>query len=494
MSERLYQPDFSCIFGKQFSNAFLYDQIDTLVWPIFEDVKKSDALKELLSLKNQTGHPYFYYRKITLEDLKVELECANIDKAFLQAMDLGKNYGITNTDIINAMEKEADLFKAVLSFDITDESTNIKSKLDHFANQVDVIGIALYPSYIKLDLNDNENNNLKDLLKYLHKNNLFLKIDLGNGSLPNYQGGFLSKEILQSFLSKYPKNIIVLSGLDLSGDFRLYYQLLKYFNNLWFELDPRAIGGMTPTSYFQEMFKLQGFIQNAWHRIMIGSATPTLESSQMRKGFLEATDTLAFSQKCLLRTWSFRNSNRINPKLFKLKSQKNSKIYETIQNINQKQIIENNNEINVRYEVKLRSYSITQLLFITDLIKQLVEKTLTKYPKYTNGELFLRTYHTTTSLIINEHEFGNYLDLHYKFAEISKQDSTPYFHTVSALENRADFNRFDHDLATMNGRRRIILPILDGKLEIGSRENFYVLVTFGPRTFHLYCNIKLLKQ
>jgi thiamine phosphate synthase YjbQ (UPF0047 family) len=494
MSERLYQPDFSCIFGKQFSNAFLYDQIDSLVWPIFEDVEKSDHLKKLLSLKNQTGHPYFYHRKITLEDFKVELECANIDKAFLQAMNLGKNYGIKNADIISVLEKEPDLFKAILSFDLTDESINIRNKLDDFARQINVIGIALYPSYTKLDLNNKENDILKDLLKYMHKKKLFLKIDLGNVSLPDYQEGILSKEVLQSFLSKYPKNIIVLSGLDLSGDFKLYYQLLKYFNNFWLELDPRAIGGMTPTSYFQEIFELQGFIQNAWHRIMVGSATPTLESSQMRRGFLEATETLTFSQKCLLRTWGFRNSNRINPELFKSKSQQNANIYDTVLDIKQQQIIENNNEINVRYKVKLRSYSITQLLFISDLIKQILKKTLKKYPNHTNGELFLRSYHTTTSLIINEHEFGNYLDLHYKFAETSKQDGTPYFHTVAALENRADFNRFDHDLATMNGRRQLIIPILDGKLEIGGRENFYVLVTFGPRTFHLYFNIKLLKQ
>jgi len=111
-----------------------------------------------------------------------------------------------------------------------------------------------------------------------------------------------------------------------------------------------------------------------------------------------------------------------------------------------------------------------------------------------NGELFIRSYHTTTSLIINEHEFGNYLDLHYKFAEISKQNTSQFLHTVRALENRADFNYYDHELASTYGSRQLIVPIVNGNLEIGSRENFYVLVTFGPRAFNLYLKLKLFKE
>ena len=108
--------------------------------------------------------------------------------------------------------------------------------------------------------------------------------------------------------------------------------------------------------------------------------------------------------------------------------------------------------------------------------------------------MFIRSYHTTTSLLINEHEYGNYLDLHYKFAEISKKDSSNFLHTVRALENRADFNQYDHQLATVYGSRQLILPIINRKLDIGNRENFYILVTFGPREFQLYIRIKFLKE
>ncbi|TFF99346.1 MAG: hypothetical protein EU541_05140 [Promethearchaeota archaeon] len=495
MTERLYQPDFSCIFSKQFSNAFLYDRIDSLVWPVFEGVPKSEKLENLLSLKDHHGHQIFYRRKINLNDYKVELNCSNLGLAFLQAMDLGREYGISNQDLINLIEKAPKLFKAIVSFDLSSKNENDKSidTLKNLQEQIDVVGVALYPSYTGLDLNKSDNKELANLLNYMSENNLFLKLDIGNSNFPEYHHNSISKEILHSFLSNHPENIVILSGLDVSGDFKFYYQLLKYFNNLWLELEPRAIGGMPPTAYFQELFNIQGFIQNAWHRILIGSATPTLESSQMNRGLLEATEDLSFSQKCLLRTWGFRNANRIKPELFKPSNLEDLNTFTTIQNIDQQKIIETQNEINIDYKVKLRSYSITQLIFLTDLVKEILKRTIDKFPQYNNGELFFRSYHTTTSLIVNEHEIGNYLDFHYKFAELSKQDSSSYFHTVSALENRADFNRFDHDLASFNGRRQITLPILDGRLEIGGRENFYILVTFGPRTFNIHFKIKLIK-
>ena len=66
--ERLYQPDFSSIFGANYANAFIYGQIDSLIWPIFNDVEPSNALATLLKLQNNEGKKYFYNRKINLED------------------------------------------------------------------------------------------------------------------------------------------------------------------------------------------------------------------------------------------------------------------------------------------------------------------------------------------------------------------------------------------------------------------------------------------
>jgi thiamine phosphate synthase YjbQ (UPF0047 family) len=310
-------------------------------------------------------------------------------------------------------------------------------------------------------------------------------------NLPENYAEYTTYDKFKSFLSRNPDIVIILSGLDISGDFNLYYQLLKLYNNLWIELDPRNFGGMTPTDCFKEIFSLKGFIQNAWHRIIIGSATPTLEISQMKRGFLEATEKLNFSQRNLLRSWGFRNANRLSPAIFQPIIE--SSLFRAVKDIKKIKQIENDNEVIISYDVKMRSFAITQLLFITDIIKDIFKSCLEKNPNYKDGEILIRSYHTTVSLIINEHEFGNYLDMHYKFAEMSSRDSSQFLHTVKALENRPDFNYFDHDLANIYGNRQLILPVLDGKIKIGGRENFYALVTFGPRTFNIHIKLKLTK-
>ena len=495
MMERLYQPDYSCIFGEKYANAFLYSQIDSLVWPIFTDVEKSQSLKNLLSLKNSQKSPYFYHRTISIADEKIELECSNLQCALLQAMDLGREYGISNEDVVRAVKQDPDWFKGILSFSLTSDNKDIAlSEVKRYEKEITVAGIALYPSFTRLDLNDGDNRQLQDLLEYCTKRNLFLKIDIGNMSLPGNYPEFTSYETLKSFFSNHPQNIFVLSGLDLSGDFHLHYQLIKSFKNVWLEIDPRTFGGSTPTASLQELFSTQGVIQNCWSRMILGSATPTLEASQVVRGLLEATESLPFAQKCILRTWAFRNGNRLNYSHFKPIQTLKSSDFRKVIEIGDPKIVENESEVNLIYKIRLRSYSITQLLFLTDMITQIVEKSLKKYPNLQNGELFLRSYHTTTSLLINEHEFGNYLDLHFQFAEISQQDSSKFLHTVRAQENRADFNHYDHELASTYGNRQLILPILNRTLEIVGRENFYVLVTFGPRTFNLFLRIRMIKE
>ena len=487
--ERLYQPDFSSIFGADYANAFTYGQIDSLIWPIFKEIEGSKALTNLLELKNHDGRSYFYNRKISIEDEKVELFSSNIDYGFVQAMDLNRSYGIANEDVLSVVRSDPEIFKGILSFNL--ENSAIAS-LESIESQIPVVGVVLYPSFCKIDITDVDNKNLHDLLNYCKKKEYFVKIDIGNMNLPENNADYTTYDKFKSFVSRNHDIIIILSGLDISGDFNLYYQLLKLYNNLWIEVDPRNFGGMTPTDYFQELFSFKGFIQNAWHRIIIGSATPTLEISQMKRGFLEATKMLSFPQRNLLRSWTFRNANRLNPAIFEPVLESN--LFGAVKDIKKIKQIENDNEVIISYNVKMRSFAITQLLFITDIIKDIYKSCLEKNPNFKDGEIFIRSYHTTVSLIINEHEFGNYLDMHYKFAEISSRDSSQFLHTVRALENRADFNHYDHELAITYGNRQLILPVLDGKIKIGSRENFYALVTFGPRTFNIHIKLKLVKD
>ncbi|MHA1240705.1 MAG: YjbQ family protein [Promethearchaeota archaeon] len=486
--ERLYQPDFSSIFGTRYANAFIYGQIDSLIWPIFNEIEGSKALTNLLKLKNHDRRSYFYHRKISIEDEKVELFSSNIKHGFVQAMDLNKPYGIANDDVLSVVRSDPEIFKGILSFNLENSAI---ADLESITNQIPVVGVVLYPSFCKIDITDVNNQNLLELLDYCKKKEYFVKIDIGNMNLPENYAEYTTYDKIKSFLSRNSDNIIILSGLDISGDFNLYYQLLKLYNNLWIEIDPRNFGGMTPTDCFTELFSLKGFIQNTWHRITIGSATPTLEVSQMKRGFLEATEILNFPQRNLLRSWVFRNANRLSPAIFEPSVESN--LFGVIKEIKKIKQIENDNAVIISYNVKLRSFAITQLLFITDLIKNLYKSCLEKNPHFTDGEIFIRSYHTTVSLIINEHEFGNYLDMHYKFAEMSSRDSSQFLHTVRALENRPDFNHFDHDLANEYSNRQLILPVLDGEIKIGKRENFYALVTFGPRTFNIHIKVKLTK-
>ena len=173
-----YQPDFSCIFGKKYADAFLYSQVDTLVWSLFTDIEKSGQSKSLLNLKNNEGRPLFYTRKISIEDEKVELNCSNIQLALLQGMDLGRDYGITNLEVINAVKQEPKLFKAILSFDLSNNS-NSSGELEELKKaekEVDVVGIVIYPSFTKLELNNPNNKKLKQFLKYCKQKEIFIKI------------------------------------------------------------------------------------------------------------------------------------------------------------------------------------------------------------------------------------------------------------------------------------------------------------------------------
>ena len=104
--ERLYQPDFKSLFGEKFTNPFLYGQIDSLIWPIFNDIEPSLQMKNLLSLENREGCNYFYYRQLSVEDEKVELNCSDISIGLIQAMNLGNDYGISNSDVINVVKRE----------------------------------------------------------------------------------------------------------------------------------------------------------------------------------------------------------------------------------------------------------------------------------------------------------------------------------------------------------------------------------------------------
>lgn len=491
--ERLYQPDFTCIFGADYGDAFSYRKIDSLIWPIFSDIEPSDTLKNLLKMKDNEGNSLFYRRNLSLEDLKIEMNCSNIHLGLIQAINTGKSYGIANSDVIEMVKRDPKMFKGILSFNLAQKTSehHIINEIQKIQDLIPVCGVAIYPSLTKLNLTEEVNQQLKTLMNYCRKNSLFIKVDLGNFKFVDNHLQFTSLERIEDFVSSNLNNYIILSGFSINNEFESILNRFKKYPNVWLEFDPRTIGGMTPTDAFTKIFRTKGFIQNFWQRISIGSATPTLEISQIVRGFMEATEKLNFSQKNLLRTWTFRNLNRCNQSIFEPINNDRITTYLKLKEQSDKNY---KNQIISTNIIQLRSYSITQLLFLTNIIKNTFDRTIKKYPELDDGELLLRAYHTTTTLLINEHEVGNYLDLHYYFAELSTQDSSDFLHTVLAKENRPDFNHPDHRIASSFGSKQIIIPIRKRTLDLGSRENLYILATFGPRILDLLIQIKLFKE
>ena len=110
MYEKLYQPDFRGIFGDEFANAFWFPMVDTLIWPLFGDSKISDKAKNLLTLVGKDDNPLFYRRNIFQKDYYLERSSCDINLGFVQALDMNREYGITNSDVESALKSKENKF------------------------------------------------------------------------------------------------------------------------------------------------------------------------------------------------------------------------------------------------------------------------------------------------------------------------------------------------------------------------------------------------
>jgi thiamine phosphate synthase YjbQ (UPF0047 family) len=194
----------------------------------------------------------------------------------------------------------------------------------------------------------------------------------------------------------------------------------------------------------------------------------------MTRGIIEvfSGNQFNFAQKSLMYSWVFRNGWRIYgisaPKYLEL--EKVSKIIEPTFEVKASEE-DLPNTLRISYDINLQSFSITQLLSFQQIFEDIITHIKKKYPAIKSGVVIIKSYHTTVSIFINEHEFGNYLQLHYTFAEKCKELPDQMLHTVAALEKRADFNFPDHLLATSIGCRSITIPIRNGKVVMGDREH-----------------------
>ncbi len=500
MLERLYCPDFSPVFGDKFRNPFDFPMVDCLVWPIFEDLTLPPSVRNLFNVIRD-GNPLFYNRKISLGEFALELQCSGIEVVLLQGMELNRAYGIPNEWVLKVARLNKQIFRAILSVNPLNNNSVKELNSQVESNHDSVAGIAVYPSYLGLNLAE-DTPKIEQLVNICVSHNLPLKIDAGNMHLPDNDRRLTDPRIIDRFLYSYPKLKVIISNGDIGSDLLQYFNLLKYHPNLAVEVDPRSIGGISPRRFFSILFSQPGLVQNSFSRILIGSATPTLEISQVVKGFWEATEELTLAWRDLLRILGFRNAHRwYELKNVPLKSEIFGKNLQVPKPHRITQIFGPASEIDVKgsgvstielhFDLLLESFSITQLLWIQPALEEIVSNVRRNFPRFCNGEVQIRTKHTTTALIINENEAGNFLQLHYEFVEKTRESPDMKLHTVMAAENRPDFNFPDHIVATTYGQKDIIVPYRNGELMLGSRENIYLLTTFGPRSVHLLVTFKL---
>jgi hypothetical protein len=159
-----------------------------------------------------------------------------------------------------------------------------------------------------------------------------------------------------------------------------------------------------------KLFTLPGFIQNWWSRILFGSGTPTLEPSQMTRGFIEVFNgnQFNFAQKCLMFSWGFRNGWRI----YGLNNPNNKQIDNFLKTTKPKYELKNTEEyfsknLRVSYDISLQSFSITQVISFQQVFEEIFNEIKAKYQDIKSGEIIIKSYHTTVSIFVNEHVYGN---------------------------------------------------------------------------------------
>jgi secondary thiamine-phosphate synthase enzyme len=111
----------------------------------------------------------------------------------------------------------------------------------------------------------------------------------------------------------------------------------------------------------------------------------------------------------------------------------------------------------------------TELVDITRSIEEIMRKSDIK-----NGLCIIHSVHSTTAIIVNEHEAGLTED-------IVKKTQQDYPKDVGWLHDRVDDNANAHLASSFIGSTRIF-PVRDGRIERGTWQNIFLLELDGPRS------------
>ncbi len=119
-------------------------------------------------------------------------------------------------------------------------------------------------------------------------------------------------------------------------------------------------------------------------------------------------------------------------------------------------------------QLDVRTSGRKELVDLTDRIEQVVEESGLK-----EGMCLITTLHTTSCIIINEHEEGLMQDIVAKLR-------TDFPNDGKWLHNRIDDNADAHLASSFLGPSKV-LPIRDGVLVRGTWQNIFLMELDGPR-------------
>ena len=127
----------------------------------------------------------------------------------------------------------------------------------------------------------------------------------------------------------------------------------------------------------------------------------------------------------------------------------------------------------INKSLRISSSSNFQIIDITSDIVAILNET-TKENKIDNGIVNIFTKHSTSSIRVNENEKGRLLDFEKALKDVIKEKDN-YKHDY------IDNNAASHIRAFFLGSSETI-PIVDGRLDLGSWQSIFFIEWDGPRT------------
>ena len=124
----------------------------------------------------------------------------------------------------------------------------------------------------------------------------------------------------------------------------------------------------------------------------------------------------------------------------------------------------------------VKSTKSTELIRITDEVRNTVQMTGLK-----SGIVNLFTLHTTTGITINEDDTKLEDDIARFMVKLVPEDDSYAHHRFFRKDGRMAVNAYSHIRASLLGAS-VTIPLQDGSLVLGSRQNIYLVDLDGPQT------------